>query len=917
MYDAEYIHSLYFEDIIDFSKEVCQTETVSYQERPLFSFMMCVYNDTSLLNSAINSLLKQEFKSWELVILDNSDKNENAWAMIQNAMKADSRIKGIRSTQNVGWAKGASICMQYIQGEYTTFLSADDCLNLGALEKLNEIVMEENPDVIFVGNGYVTYDGDDTINLYNKCLPDYKVYAEDNRSKTIFEIRKNVYYNSMFHYTRVSFLKENQIDFYKPYYADCASMTRVMALADKIVTSDYLVYFLTMNTSQSAGYYSLDCYQYIFASQWKSIREVFIKDNYIDKKSITFIAKGILKNLIGCIGALCTARCKNDYMNSVDISFSDIIIELEKILLNEEVLEMFVISGEKEFEKLLQNIARLRMFYNEETKAVIEQSWLRGLLIPALFRGRHWLTSGERLEYLCDFLLQEQNSHCIGIDYFIKTADECSDLEITNFNVKISMVIKKYDSFVNQLNDSWMSRLSVYDAEYIHSLYFENNIDFSKETCQNELASFSGPPVFSFMMCVYNDVSLLNSAINSLLKQQFTSWELVILDNSDKNDDAWIMIQNAMKMDSRIKGIRSTQNVGWAKGASVCMQYIRGEYTTFLSADDCINMGALERLNDVIEKENPDVIFVGNGYVSYDGAEKINFYSECIPDYNVYAGKKRSETIVEIMKKVYFNSMFHYSKVSFLKENQIDFFKPYYADCASMTRVMALADKIVTLNYLVYFLTTNTSQSAGNYAWDCYEYIFVNQWKSVKEIFQREDFKEKTKVTFVAERILKNLTGYIGNLCRANCRNEYMNPISVSFEEILQQLEDLLCTEEIIEMFLISGEKEFEKLLDGISNLKKFYNEETKAIIEDSWLKGLILLSFSQGRSKVSSGEKMEYICEFILRKENSFCLGIDYFIRAADECSGAELARLKEQMSLVTKKYDAYIAEGNGLLKE
>lgn len=51
-----------------------QTEQ-PHAERPFFSYMMCVYNDTSLLNAAINSLLKQSFPKWELIILDNSDKN--------------------------------------------------------------------------------------------------------------------------------------------------------------------------------------------------------------------------------------------------------------------------------------------------------------------------------------------------------------------------------------------------------------------------------------------------------------------------------------------------------------------------------------------------------------------------------------------------------------------------------------------------------------------------------------------------------------------------------------------------------------------------------------------------------------------------------------------------------------------------
>jgi len=89
--DKENISSVYFNFLCDFStKENCIEAKQNRKEcfleeiieEPLISFCMCTYNDVRLLNSAINSLLNQKFKNWELIILDNSDKSNKAWEMI-------------------------------------------------------------------------------------------------------------------------------------------------------------------------------------------------------------------------------------------------------------------------------------------------------------------------------------------------------------------------------------------------------------------------------------------------------------------------------------------------------------------------------------------------------------------------------------------------------------------------------------------------------------------------------------------------------------------------------------------------------------------------------------------------------------------------------------------------------------------
>ena len=113
------LQDIYFGELIDFSR-ICESSSVERVNEPRFTIMMAVYNDTSLLNAAISSCLRQNFSSWELLILDNSDKSEAPWKMIQNAMTYDKRIRGFRSEKNVGWAKGSQVLLGHAKGEYVT-----------------------------------------------------------------------------------------------------------------------------------------------------------------------------------------------------------------------------------------------------------------------------------------------------------------------------------------------------------------------------------------------------------------------------------------------------------------------------------------------------------------------------------------------------------------------------------------------------------------------------------------------------------------------------------------------------------------------------------------------------------------------------------------------------------------------------
>lgn len=447
------------------------------------------------------------------------------------------------------------------------------------------------------------------------------------------------------------------------------------------------------------------------------------------------------------------------------------------------------------------------------------------------------------------------------------------------------------------------------DNEYLRDLYFGNLYDFAnKEDCirlqrKNSNLQISEQPMFSIMMCVYNDVSLLNSAINSLLKQNYTNWELIILDNSDKNENAWKMIQNAADADPRIHAYKSEQNVGWPKGASICLQHVRGSYTTFLSADDCINVGALGRLSEIIEEENPDIIWVGDACVAYHTDSSMELLRIHVPDYKIYGEKNRSESIVKILKTVDYNSFFHYMKVEFLKENGIDFYEPYYADCAGMTKSMVEAKKMVVLDEIVYFLTMNTSQTVGRYTWDSYDFVFVNQWKCLKKIFKKEKYANQEDIQYSAARILNNLLGNIGILCQGHCRNSYMQKIEKEPEEIVRQLEEIMACDDITEMLQLVGSGYFEKLLSAVAEIEKCGISFNTDVVQRSWLKNLITLALK--KEEVELEKELEWMIYWLLEENNTRSIGFEYCLELLKRADNQALLRFQEEIREIAAKWE------------
>jgi glycosyltransferase involved in cell wall biosynthesis len=92
-------------------------------------------------------------------------------------------------------------------------------------------------------------------------------------------------------------------------------------------------------------------------------------------------------------------------------------------------------------------------------------------------------------------------------------------------------------------------------------------------------------PIVNICMPVYNGERFLRRSLDSLLKQTFTNFELIISDNASTDGTQAICEEYAMK-DIRIKYMRQQFNLGAAANYNFLMDQVRARYFFFAPHDD-------------------------------------------------------------------------------------------------------------------------------------------------------------------------------------------------------------------------------------------------------------------------------------------------------------------------------------------
>ena len=136
------------------------------------------------------------------------------------------------------------------------------------------------------------------------------------------------------------------------------------------------------------------------------------------------------------------------------------------------------------------------------------------------------------------------------------------------------------------------------------------------------------PPRVTVLTTVYNGARYLDEAVDSILAEEFTDFEYVIVDDGSTDGTAAILARAASR-DPRIIVLRNETNRGIAASANRGLAVARGEYIARIDCDDISMPGRFRREVATLDA-HPEVVLVSMNYesISADGVVLARSYRD-------------------------------------------------------------------------------------------------------------------------------------------------------------------------------------------------------------------------------------------------------------------------------------------------
>jgi len=141
------------------------------------------------------------------------------------------------------------------------------------------------------------------------------------------------------------------------------------------------------------------------------------------------------------------------------------------------------------------------------------------------------------------------------------------------------------------------------------------------------MTSILATPEVTIGLPVYNGEAHLRTALDSLLEQTFSDFELLISDNASVDRTEQICAEYAQR-DARISYFRQPHNLGATENWNFVVRHARGKYFKWATANDICPPGVLERSVEVLRNQPEVVLCYGNTTLIDESGRVIGQYTE-------------------------------------------------------------------------------------------------------------------------------------------------------------------------------------------------------------------------------------------------------------------------------------------------
>lgn len=110
----------------------------------------------------------------------------------------------------------------------------------------------------------------------------------------------------------------------------------------------------------------------------------------------------------------------------------------------------------------------------------------------------------------------------------------------------------------------------------------------------------------SIIIPVFNSEKTLKRCVESVLKQTYPEYEMILIDDGSQDDSG--LLCNEFANDNQCISVIHQKNQGVSVARNAGIDAAKGDYVLFLDSDDCIKPDLLETYIKAIQKRNSDAI---------------------------------------------------------------------------------------------------------------------------------------------------------------------------------------------------------------------------------------------------------------------------------------------------------------------
>lgn len=121
----------------------------------------------------------------------------------------------------------------------------------------------------------------------------------------------------------------------------------------------------------------------------------------------------------------------------------------------------------------------------------------------------------------------------------------------------------------------------------------------------------------SVIMGIYNCEEYLEEALNCIVNQTYTNWEVIMCDDSSKDNTIAVAQKFVDNYPGKFRLLKNEQNMGLNFTLNKCLYEAKGEYIARMDGDDLCSPERFQKEIDVLEN-NPNIAIVSTDMEFFD-----------------------------------------------------------------------------------------------------------------------------------------------------------------------------------------------------------------------------------------------------------------------------------------------------------